>query len=85
MGGYVKPNSASVEREESGQGTDTTLQDEIGELLKRSVDIAEMTTVPLEDQSTARGLLNLPSVFSAVFSGRWPATLELAWQTLESK
>lgn len=81
----MKPNSASVEGEKSGQGTDTTLQDEIGEPLKRSVDVSEMTTVSLEDQSTAHGLHNLPSAFSYVFSGRWPATLELARQTLESK
>lgn len=79
----MKPNSASVEREKSGQGTGTALQGEIGGLTKRGVDVSEMTTEPLGDQSTANGLHNPPSVFSSVFSGRWPATLELVWQTLE--
>lgn len=47
----MKPNSASVEGEKSSQGTDTTLQAEIGGPVKRSVDVSEITTVPLEDQS----------------------------------
>lgn len=81
----MKPNSVSVEGEKSGQGTGTALQGEKGEPIKRTVDVSEMTTEPLEDQSTANGSHNPPSVFSSVFSGRWPATLELVWQTLERK
>lgn len=54
------------------------MQDEIGESVKRSVDMSE-------DQSTANGLHNPPSVFVSVLSGRWLATLKLVWQTLESK
>lgn len=56
----MKPNSASVEREKSGQGTGTALQGEIRGLIKRSVDVSEMTTEPLGDQSTANGLHNPP-------------------------
>lgn len=85
MVGNVNPNSASVDGEKSGQGTDPTLQDEIGEPVKRNVDVSEMTTARLEDQSTANDLHNPPSLFSSVFSGRWPETLDLVWQTLESK
>lgn len=79
MGGNVNLNSPSVEGEKSGQGTDTTLQDEISEPVKRSVEVSEMATFPLEDQSTANGLHNTLSVFSSVFSGRWSAILDLVW------
>lgn len=43
MAGNVNPNSASVEGEKSGQGTDTTLQDEIDEPVERNVNVSEMT------------------------------------------
>lgn len=56
MGGDVKPNRAPEEW--SGQDTGATLQDEIGELVKRNVNGSEMTTVILEEQRTANGLDN---------------------------
>lgn len=65
-------------KERSSQGTNTTLQDEIGEAVKRSVGVSE-------DQSTANGLHSPSGVFVSVFSGRWPAALVLVWQTLESE
>lgn len=81
MGVYMKPNSASVEGEKSGQGTDATLQDEIGEPVKRSVDVSEMTTMPL-------ALLMVYTTFQVCFplcfqedglqNWSW-----LVWQTLE--
>lgn len=40
------------------KATEATLQDEIGEPIKRSVDGSAMATVALEEQRTANGLNN---------------------------
>lgn len=47
--------------ERSAQDTEATLQLEIGEPVKRSVDGSEMATEALEEQRAANGLGNAPS------------------------
>lgn len=56
----MKPNRAPVKvgEDRSGQDTEATLQDEIGEPIKRSVDGSAMATVALQEQRTANGLNN---------------------------